>query len=55
MKREQIVAELRRHPIVQVARESGVSRGTLYKYLHGHAVRPYIEARLEAFVREASK
>lgn len=55
MKREQIVAELRRHPIVQVARESGVSRGTLYKYLHGHAVRPYIEARLEEYARKGAK
>lgn len=55
MNREQITAELRRHPIVQVARESGVSRATVYKYLRGHAVRPYIEARLEDFAREVAK
>ena len=55
MKREQIAAELRRHPIVQVARESGVARGTIYKYLHGKAVRPYIEARLEDYARKAKR
>ena len=55
MEREQIVAELRQHPIAQIARESGVSRNAVHKYLDGKTVRPYIEARLEAFAREVAK
>lgn len=54
-RREQVVAELRRHPIGHVARESGVSSPTVHKYLNGEAVRPYIEARLEDFAREVAK
>ena len=53
MKREQVVAELRQHPAAQIARGSGVSVDSVYKYLYGAAVSPHIEVRLESYARKA--
>ena len=55
MRRDQVVAELRRHTVKHVALTSGVSHGTVYKYLDGKTVHPHNEARLEDYARESKR